>query len=265
MAADKGISDDELRRQLQGYGEDVPPVTAQTRPYLLRKLKKFNQGSQTTKQTKKTPQKFTKKSESFNPRRSSTPSRRLIGFSSEEETESEATPSKRLKRSPGRGRKSETNTSPPAESEWSMELLRRPIKLTADCSKENSLSNSFGNPSQEKTSFLPSGSKAYRRRSNIAVDETDSGPSRKYKFAPLDSERGNAQRRDRQAGGLLHLEQAKRLSSDIVNIVSAIVVIVCIVILFAYALQSPSFVVTSQGTCSNLFLLPCSSKLPIIY
>lgn len=257
MAADRGISDDELRRQLQAYGEDVPPVTAQTRTYLLRKLKKFTEGSRTTKQTKKSPQKSTKKSESFDSKRRSSSSRRLIGFSSdEEETEGETMSVKKSKRSPDRGRKNEPNTSSysSADSNNTVELSRRPLnRLTADSFNDNSLSNSVGNISQEKRSRFSTGPNTYRRRTKNDVDETDSG-TLEGKFTPLGSEVECAQR-NRHSGAMTRpsLLEAKGRYSDIANMVSAVVALVCIIVLFAYALQSPSiekFGVTSRGMLS---------------
>ena len=262
MAADKGISDNELRRQLQSFGEDVPPVTPQTRPLLLRKLKKLNKGSPATKPAPKTPPKATKKSVSTDSKRRSVPSRRLVGFSSdEEETESEPMSSRRSRRSLVKASKSEPDISlnlrgrpNQSDSVLSRDTFRRTsMGRSADSftTNDGSLPNSYGNASQE---LFPSESKVHRRRAKFDVDETDSGRARKHEIPQVDSEVSG--REDRQVGALTNVQEPERSSSDIVNILSAVVAVICIVVMFAYAIQPPTVArsgVTSQGMflCSD--------------
>ncbi|XP_048589660.1 inner nuclear membrane protein Man1 isoform X2 [Nematostella vectensis] len=79
MAASR-LTDAELRQKLKDLGENVAPVTPTTRPLLLKKLKKLQQSPRASpKATRKsTPKPRT-------PSKGRSPSRKLIGFSSDEE------------------------------------------------------------------------------------------------------------------------------------------------------------------------------------
>ena len=85
-ARDGDISDVELRRQLKAVGEDVGPVTDTTRPFLLRKLKRLQNEQKGNKSSaeKPAPRRATPR-RSLPATRNQSPSRKLIGFSSDEE------------------------------------------------------------------------------------------------------------------------------------------------------------------------------------
>lgn len=85
-ARDSNISDVELRRQLKTFGEDVGPVTDTTRPLLLRKLKRLQNEQKSNKSSaeKPAPRRATPR-RSLPATRNRSPSRKLIGFSSDEE------------------------------------------------------------------------------------------------------------------------------------------------------------------------------------
>ena len=85
-ARDGNISDAELRRQLKAVGEDVGPVTDTTRPFLVRKLKRFQNEQKGNKSSaeKPAPRRVTPR-RSLPATRNQSPSRKLIGFSSDEE------------------------------------------------------------------------------------------------------------------------------------------------------------------------------------
>ena len=88
-ATDSDISDAELRRQLKALGEEVGPVTDSTRTVLRRKLKRLRneQGSSSLIAGKSPARRGTSRGRKSLPAttRSQSPSRRLIGFSSDEE------------------------------------------------------------------------------------------------------------------------------------------------------------------------------------
>lgn len=85
-ARDGNISDVELRRQLKAFGEDVGPVTDTTRPFLLRKLKRLQNEGKSNKSSaeKPAPRRATSR-RSLPATRNQSPSRKMIGFSSDEE------------------------------------------------------------------------------------------------------------------------------------------------------------------------------------
>lgn len=96
-ARDGNISDVELRRQLKALGEDVGPVTDTTRPFLLRKLKRLKNEQRSNKSSaeKPPPGRATSSGRRSLPTRNQSPSRKLIGFSSDEE-DAEPSNSRRL-------------------------------------------------------------------------------------------------------------------------------------------------------------------------
>lgn len=90
-AKESAISDGELRRKLTALGEDVGPITPTTKSFLMRKLKRLQNEAKTSRGSKeKTPPKRGT-SPSLKPRssralsRTQSPSRKFIGFSSDEE------------------------------------------------------------------------------------------------------------------------------------------------------------------------------------
>lgn len=85
-ARDDNISDVELRRQLKAFGEDAGPVTDTTRPFLLRKLKRLQNEGKSNKSSaeKPAPRRATPR-RSLPATRNQSPSRKMIGFSSDEE------------------------------------------------------------------------------------------------------------------------------------------------------------------------------------
>ena len=126
-ARDGNISDVELRRQLKALGEDVGPVTDTTRPFLLRKLKRLQIERKSNKSSaeKPAPRRAIPR-RSLPATRNQSPSRKLIGFSSDEE-DAEPSRSGRLvdssrlrggrredtaatNESPGRGKSKRTTT-----------------------------------------------------------------------------------------------------------------------------------------------------------
>lgn len=125
MAARGGnISDVELRRQLKAFGEDVGPVTDTTRPFLLRKLKRLQNEQRSNKSSaeKPSPRRATSSGRRSLPEtRNQTPSRKLIGFSSDEE-DAEPSNSRRLADSSRlRGRRREETTTAnesPGRGKW---------------------------------------------------------------------------------------------------------------------------------------------------
>lgn len=85
-ARDDNISDVELRRQLKAFGEDAGPVTDTTRPFLLRKLKRLqNEGKSNKSRAEKPAPRRTTPRRSLPATRNQSPSRKMIGFSSDEE------------------------------------------------------------------------------------------------------------------------------------------------------------------------------------
>ena len=86
-ASDGDISDAELRRQLKALGEEPGPITPSTKGLLLRKLKRLQntRGSNATPPKKSSPKRSTIARRSIPTTRNQSPSRKLIGFSSDEE------------------------------------------------------------------------------------------------------------------------------------------------------------------------------------
>lgn len=86
-ASDGDISDAELRRQLKALGEEPGPITPSTKSLLLRKLKRLQneRGSNATPPKKSSPKRSTIARRSIPATRNQSPSRKLIGFSSDEE------------------------------------------------------------------------------------------------------------------------------------------------------------------------------------
>ncbi|XP_068718898.1 inner nuclear membrane protein Man1-like [Montipora capricornis] len=138
MAAKYGdISDDELRRQLTALGEDVGPVTPTTRSFLLRKLKRLQNEGRSTRASKEntpsrrgtSPGRKSRSSPALS--RNQSPSRRLIGFSSDEEDGGPSHSSTFIESSKSRGRRKEAadnraDHDPPEESEKTKpSLLKR--------------------------------------------------------------------------------------------------------------------------------------------
>ena len=87
LASDGDISDAELRRQLKALGEEPGPITPSTKGLLLRKLKRLQneRGSNATPPKKSSPKRSTIARRSIPATRNQSPSRKLIGFSSDEE------------------------------------------------------------------------------------------------------------------------------------------------------------------------------------
>ena len=116
-ARDGDISDVELRRQLKAFGEDVGPVTDTTRPFLLRKLKRLQNEQRSNKSSaeKPAPRRATPR-RSLPATRNQSPSRKLIGFSSDEEDAGPSRSGRLVDSSRLRGRRREdtatTNESP---------------------------------------------------------------------------------------------------------------------------------------------------------
>lgn len=114
-ARDGNISDVELRRQLRALGEDVGPVTDTTRPFLFRKLKRLQNEQRTNKSRaeKPSPRKATSSGRRSLPAtKNQTPSRKLIGFSSDEEDAEPRTSTRLADSSRLRGRRREETTTP---------------------------------------------------------------------------------------------------------------------------------------------------------
>ncbi|XP_074620236.1 uncharacterized protein LOC141879033 isoform X1 [Acropora palmata] len=90
-AKESAISDGELRRKLTALGEDVGPITPTTKSFLMRKLKRLQNEAKTSRGSKeKTPSKrgtspSLKSRSSRALSRTQSPSRKFIGFSSDEE------------------------------------------------------------------------------------------------------------------------------------------------------------------------------------
>ena len=81
------VNDSELRRRLSEFGQDVGPVTDATRSLLLRKLRRLEKerkGKQVVEEKSPPPRRASSHRRS-SPSRGQSPSRRLIGFSSDEE------------------------------------------------------------------------------------------------------------------------------------------------------------------------------------
>lgn len=115
MAATDIISDADLRRQLNALGEDVGPITNTTRPFLIRKLKRLRneQGVGKSREGKSSAKRGTSpgRRKSLPVKRSKSPSRKLIGFSSDEEDAGPSLSSTSRDLSSLRGRRKETATS----------------------------------------------------------------------------------------------------------------------------------------------------------
>ena len=115
MAATDIISDADLRRQLNALGEDVGPITNTTRPFLIRKLKRLRneQGVGKSRDSKSSAKRGTSpgRRKSLPVKRSKSPSRKLIGFSSDEEDAGPSLSSTSRDLSSLRGRRKETATS----------------------------------------------------------------------------------------------------------------------------------------------------------
>ena len=118
MAARHGnISDVELRRQLKAFGEDAGPVTDTTRPFLLRKLKRLQNEGKSNKSSaeKPAPRRATPR-RSLPETRNQSPSRKMIGFSSDEEDAQPSLSGRLVDSSRLRGRRRDdtatTNESP---------------------------------------------------------------------------------------------------------------------------------------------------------
>lgn len=128
MAATENISNAELRRQLRDLGEDVGPVTASTRSLYLSKLKRLKNSRETRTVLKTTvPTGVKGKAKSPSGKRSpqikgrSSPSRKLVGFSSDEEDSEVKSPKVWKSFATERARKaredgSRDTTSPPTDS-----------------------------------------------------------------------------------------------------------------------------------------------------
>ena len=116
-ARDSNISDVELRRQLKAIGEDVGPVTDTTRPFLLRKLKRLQNEGKSNKSSaeKPAPRRATPR-RSLPATRNQSPSRKMIGFSSDEEDAEPSLSGRLVDSSRLRGRRRDdtatTNESP---------------------------------------------------------------------------------------------------------------------------------------------------------
>ncbi|KAL9972027.1 hypothetical protein ACROYT_G018266 [Oculina patagonica] len=113
-ARDGNISDVELRRQLKALGEDVGPVTDTTRPFLFRKLKRLQNEQRSNKSSaeKPSPRRATSSGRRSLPAtRNQTPSRKLIGFSSDEEDAEPRTSTRLADSSRLRGRRREDTTT----------------------------------------------------------------------------------------------------------------------------------------------------------
>ena len=83
-ATDGDIPDLDLRRQLKSLGEEVGPITDNTRPFLLRKLKRLR--NEQTKERSSLRRRTSPGPKSLPATtRNQSPSRKLIGFSSDEE------------------------------------------------------------------------------------------------------------------------------------------------------------------------------------
>lgn len=114
-ATDGNISDVDLRRQLKTFGEDVGPVTDTTRPFLLRKLKRLQKeprGNQSSAE-KPSPRRASQSRRSLpaTSTRNQSPSRKLIGFSSDEEDAGESHSRTLADSSKLRGRRREGTTT----------------------------------------------------------------------------------------------------------------------------------------------------------
>lgn len=242
MAANNTITDEELRAQLLELGENVGPVTATTRPLLLRKLKKLqNEGTTRAKSAKKDSR---RKSTPASPRTRRTPSRKLIGFSSDEESEDTSYKTRRRQSGSRRSIKQE-DESLQDDVDGDSEGLGR--INSGDGERANSTVQSYSsfNESNITDDLSDSERSAYTGpfqrgtfRFRSFRRKRDSPESSKYRVQketvrPDDSTLDTGQ--DRTDGWYKHDEQ-KIPRPSIVNSLVFIIVLLCVALLVAYFL-----------------------------
>lgn len=267
MAANNTITDEELRAQLLELGENVGPVTGTTRPLLLRKLKKLqNEGTARAKSSKKDSR---RKSTPASPRTRRTPSRKLIGFSSDEETEDTSYKTRRRQSGSRRSVKQE-DESLRDNVDGDSEGLGR--VNNGDRERGNSTVQSFSSLNEsnitddlsdsERSAYAgPFQRGTFRFRSfRRKRDSPESSKYRAQKENVPPDERSFDTGQD-STDGWYKYEEQKLSRPSFVNSLVLIIVLLCIALLLAYFLEyfPPSrnwITSTTQGkSYINLFCL----------
>lgn len=179
-ATDGDISNVELLRQLKAFGEEPGPVTATTRGLLLRKLKKLQneQSSKETSTRKPSPRRATPARRSLPATRNQSPSRKLIGFSSDEEDAGPSHSSTVVDASKLRRREETTTSNVSQRRERSRQITptrrnnlrsREPSFIDKSGIAEKTLDSTDGNDGE----FSDSDRQIYHRPRGRAVGITD--------------------------------------------------------------------------------------------
>lgn len=237
------ISDDELRNQLEQLGVKVGPITDSTRPLLLRKLKRLQkEGAGKAKEVKKDTR---RKSPPSSVKKRQSPSRRLLGFSSDEE---EDKPSYRPRRrvATGRGVRIKEEDDNPMDD--------------VDASKDDDVERSQDR-SKDQGNSTHSYSDVPNTRDEFSDSDAYTGPFQRgsYRFRSFRRKKDSPEssKINRQSKETIHTsdEQAdtadeipvidttdgvynpnlKRTSfSSLFNAVAFVIVLICVVLLVAY-------------------------------
>lgn len=251
--ATNAISDDELRNQLQNLGENPGPVTPSTRPLLLRKLRKLQkEGTGRAKETKKDTRRKSAPPSRQKPKRQS-PSRKLLGFSSDEEENQSNSRSKR-RVSSGRGVhiKEEIESSKDDVDGNGDDLKPRDRSRSGQNQRGSSVVHGFNDSTTIRDEFSDSDSTTYTgpfqrgsfrfrsfRRKKDSPESTKSNrqivKDRANWADEMPSDR-NATDRDSTDGAYRPRPEGNSLSSFI-NIVALFVVVICMVLLGVYYLN----------------------------
>lgn len=261
-ARDSDISDDDLRRQLQALGEKVGPITQSTRPVLVRKLTRLvNEPKNTRISKEKTPPR-----RGTSPRRKSlptttrsqSPSRRLIGFSSDEEDSGPSHSSTFIDTSKSRGRRREEKASNAESSEKTDKTtlrrgnLRQRVPSFIDNVPERTVDTADGNSGEfsnrdglvyHKPKIRSSGLTRYWRTIKRDRDENERSETVRASSNHDERERViaesqlNTSLRERQTGA--REPNASSFWSSTVKI-SLMIIVICIFILLYATLKNHS-------------------------
>ncbi|CAH3045954.1 unnamed protein product [Pocillopora meandrina] len=193
-ASDGDISDAELRRQLKALGEEPGPVTPSTKGLLLRKLKRLQneRGSNATPPKKSSPKRSTIARRSIPATRNQSPSRKLIGFSSDEEDAGPSHSSSLVDDSRARRGEETSFSNVSQKRSWSRSItpsrrnnLRSRVTTVIDQGSiaVNTLDSTDGIDGE----FSDSDAQSYQRPRGRVVGSTD------YSRPPVSTKRGRSQ------------------------------------------------------------------------
>ena len=241
MAANNTITDDQLRAQLLELGENVGPVTATTRPLLLRKLKKLqNEGTTSAKSAKKDSR---RKTTSASTKTRRTPSRKLIGFSSDEESEDTTYKTRRRQSGSRRSLKQEEESVEDNVDGDSEGLGRVQVRGNSTVQSFSSLneSNTTDDLSDSERSAYTGPFQRGTFRFRSFRRKRDSPESSKYRVQkeniPPDEKSFDHDTGQDYPDGQYEYDKHKLSSSSFVNCLVLILVLLCVALLLAYFLE----------------------------